>query len=321
MTLTVVDPGLYTLVVDPGRPASRSLGVPLGGAADRAALALGNALVGNLADAAALEITLSGPTLLAECELACVLYGAPFPMESDRQRLRAGKTFTMAAGEGLRIGATIGGMRGYFCVGGGFELPRVLGSRTAFEPLQAGAPLPCAGSTIRARFLPSSLGWQADSLSRSWPGKPGFVYGLHGNRDTVLRVLDGAQVEWFDLEKFYGQCYRVSPASNRMGLRLQGQALAVPDRELLSEPVCPGSVQVTRDGQCIVLGVDGQTIGGYPKIAQVITADLDLLGQLRPEEELRFEHVTLEDAEQLYRRWNRTVNEWMVRLQETVHLL
>ena len=106
MTLHVVEPGLSTWVVDFGRENYRSLGVPVGGAADRAALALGNGLVGNPPDAAALEINLSGPTLRADCPLACVLYGAPFEIRSDRQRLRAGKTFTLQPQEQLRISGT-----------------------------------------------------------------------------------------------------------------------------------------------------------------------------------------------------------------------
>ena len=81
-----------------------------------------------------------------------------------------------------------------------------------------------------------------------------------------------------------------------MGLRLAGKPLTMPQREMISEPVCPGSMQVTRDGQCIVLGVDGQTIGGYPKIAQVIQADLDALGQMRPGQTIRFSKISLADA-------------------------
>jgi antagonist of KipI len=103
-----------------------------------------------------------------------------------------------------------------------------------------------------------------------------------------------------------------------MGLRLHGPALSVPARELVSEPVCPGSVQVTRDGQCIILGVDGQTIGGYPKIAQVITADLDKLGQLRPGECLRFAPVNLQEAERIYRQKQAELHEWLTRLRTTL---
>src|SRR5207245_3761721 len=100
-----------------------------------------------------------------------------------------------------------------------------------------------------------------------------------------------------------------------MGLRLEAEPLTVPDRELVSEPVCPGTVQVTRDGQCIILGVDGQTIGGYPKIAQVITADLDKLAQLRPGDSVRFRRVSLEEAEAAYRHKQAELHEWHTRLQ------
>src|SRR5262249_39597981 len=104
-------------------------------------------------------------------------------------------------------------------------------------------------------------------------------------------------------------------ASNRMGMRLEGAPLSIPERELTSEPVCPGSVQVIRDGQCIIIGVDGQTIGGYPKIAQVIAADLDKLGQLRPEDRICFQSVTLAEAERLRRRKKEELNEWLMRLR------
>jgi 5-oxoprolinase (ATP-hydrolysing) subunit C len=246
MSLHVVEPGLYTLVVDFGRPRSRSLGVPVGGAADRAAFALGNALVGNPPDAAALEFSLAGPTLRAGCELACVVYGAPFELFSDRQSLVVGKTFTLRAGEELRVGGTAAGMRAYLCVRGGLRTPEVLGSRSSLGPLAAGAELPCSAGVIQARSAPP--------LRAGLRGQPGVT--------RELRVLEGPQADWFNAEDYYNQQFTVTPASNRMGLRLQGEPLPLPTRELVSEPVCPGAVQVTRDGQCIVLGVDGQTIGG-----------------------------------------------------------
>src|SRR5262249_49733062 len=117
------------------------------------------------------------------------------------------------------------------------------------------------------------------------------------NETVALRCLDGSQVDWFDASEFFGTRFSVTPASNRMGLRLARQALTKPAREIVSEPVCPGTVQVLNDGQCVILGVDAQTIGGYPKVAQVIAADLDLVGQLRPGQGVRFVPVTMEDAE------------------------
>jgi antagonist of KipI len=100
-----------------------------------------------------------------------------------------------------------------------------------------------------------------------------------------------------------------------MGLRLTGAALTVPKREMISEPVCPGTVQVTSEGGCIVLGVDGQTIGGYPKIAQVIAADLDKLAQLRPGTAIRFRRVEAGEAEALYRARREELHEWLTRLR------
>jgi len=293
--LRLLTAGLCTLLVDHGRPRSRSLGVPVGGAADRASLALGNALVGNAIDAPALEICLSGPTLEADVDLACVLFGAPFDLATDRQLLLAGKTFTLSAGELLSIGGTGSRMRAYLCVRGGLSGPSILASRSSLQPLTAGTELGCDTGRIAPRFLLQALTWDEEPQR--------------------LRVLPGAQADWFPGNALSRGAFLVSSASNRMGLRLQGEPLPVPAREMVSEPVCPGSVQVTRDGQCIVLGVDGQTIGGYPKVAQVIGADLDKLGQLRPGERIGFRPVDLDEAERLYRRKNQELQAWQLRLR------
>jgi 5-oxoprolinase (ATP-hydrolysing) subunit C len=293
--LTVSNPGLYSLLVDFGWQHSRSLGVPVGGAADRTALSIGNALLGNAPDAVALEIGLAGPTLRADAAVAAVVYGAPFALTSDRQPLVASKTFTLAAGEELRVGGTAQGMRAYLCVRGGFHAPCILDSHSALAPLQAGAVLTCIASRTGTHFVKQDF---------------------NGSENPhLLRVISGRQADWFEPDALYHQEYSVRPESNRMGLRLEGQALAFPSRELLSEPVCPGSVQVTRDGQCIVLGRDGQTIGGYPKIAQVISADLDKLAQLRPGTIIRFERVPHNVAELLYRDQVRELQNWLTRLR------
>ncbi len=297
MTLRLLDAGLYTLLVDFGRPAARSLGVPVGGAADRASLALGNALVGNPPDAPALECSLSGPTVVADGPLAFVVYGAPFELSTDRGRLRAGKTFTLEAGEELTIAGTHVGARAYLCIRGGLDGPVVLGSRSSLEPLQAGAELPCKPGRIHGRFLPPIF-----------PIEDGPV---------TLRVLPGPQADWFPAGELERRTYSVLPASNRMGVRLDGEPLPVPARELISEPVCPGTVQVTRDGRCVILGIDGQTIGGYPKVAQVISADLDRVGQLRAGQTVRFLDVDLELAQRLYRARQTDLREWVVRLGAT----
>jgi antagonist of KipI len=293
--LTVVAPGFHTLVVDEGRPRTRSLGVPVGGAADRRALVLGNALVGNDSDAAALEVNLGGPTLRSSGRVAAVVFGAPFRLTSDRQRLAAGTTFTLGTGETLHVGGTAEGMRAYLCVRGGFRSPLVLGSRSALAPVAAGDELPCAAGTIKPRFLRRNF--------------------LGDDEPHLLGALDGTQADWVRPDEFYGREFRVAPESNRMGLRLTGTPLTLPRREMVSEPVCPGTVQVTRDGQCIVLGVDGQTIGGYPKVAQVIAADLDKFARLRPGAAVRFRRVAPDEAEALYRARREELHEWLTRLR------
>ncbi|MCC6417325.1 MAG: biotin-dependent carboxyltransferase family protein [Gemmataceae bacterium] len=313
MSLRVLAPGLHTLVVDFGRSHCRSLGVPVGGAADRTALALGNALVGNPPDAAALEFTLVGPTLQAGCDLACVVYGAPFDLESDRQRLAVGTTFTLTAGEILQIRGTSEKVRAYLCVGGGLQTPAVLGSRSGLTAIREGDELPCVPGRIGRRFFRHPLPWEHERDLRR-PAGPLL---------QPLRSLPGPQADWFPSAAGVTHAqpdraalrFRVTPASNRMGLRLDGPPLPVPDRELVSEPVCPGAVQVTRDGQCIILGIDGQTIGGYPKIAQIIGADLDALGQLRPGDEVCLVRVTLEEAELCYRRKQAALSAWVTRLR------
>jgi antagonist of KipI len=216
-------------------------------------------------------------------------------MTIDGSPHHAGKTFTLHSGEVLRIGGTPRGMRGYLCVLGGLLTPIILDSRSSLEPLRAGVDLPCQPGVIHVRHLRHDFAWNAEP--------------------HLLRVTDGAQADWFNGEEFYSRSFVVTPASNRMGLRLRGEALTLPEGELESEPVCPGSVQITRDGQCIILGVDGQTIGGYPKMAQVVSADLDKLAHLRPGESLRFERVTMETAEALYRAKQAELREWLTRLR------
>lgn len=267
----------------------------MGGAADRASLALGNALVGNPAEALALEICLVGPTLRADQDVGCVVCGAPFGLTSGLRQLGVGTTFTLRADEVLRIGGTPRGARAYLCVPGGFQASEILGSQSSFQPLKAGAMLACESSSLPARFVVPELAWN--------------------QRPHELRAVRGPQADWFREAEFYGQPFAVLPASNRMGLRLEGKLLEHPPEELVSEPVCPGTVQVTRDGRCIVLGMDGQTIGGYPKIAQVASVDIDKLGQLRPGDSVSFVQVSLEEAENLYRQKQAELAAWALRMR------
>jgi len=297
MSLRLLAAGTNSLVVDAGRSRSRGLGVPVGGPADVVSLALGNALVGNPPDTPALEFTLSGPTLVADTDVGMCVFGAPFRLRQDGEPREAGHTFTMHAGQALQIGGTPIRCRAYLCVPGGFDVPRVLGSVTGFEPLKSGDVLRCQASQLSGRSL--ALDDDADRDLR--------------RGGSALRFLPGPQADWFS-DAFYSHAYTVTPASNRMGVRLEGPPLIVPRRELVSEPVAPGAVQITNDGQPIILGVDGQTTGGYPKLAHVISADLDTLGQLRPGDQVRFEQISEAAAEAAAARRRDTLRAWLRRI-------
>jgi biotin-dependent carboxylase-like uncharacterized protein len=298
MSFVVLAAGVESRLVDAGRIASRGFGVPVGGAADRRSRRLGNALVGNPPEALALEVTLAGPTLRAECPIYGVLFGAPFVIATDRQTLAVGKTFTLEPGETLRIGGTPVGVRAYLCVRGGFDSPTILGSRSALKPISAGDRLLCRESRGPIRAAP--------------PNQPAWTFPSA----WTLCVLPGLQMDQFPGAKdgyppgFLEAAFLATSASNRMGVRLQGPALAIPAAEIASEPVCPGTIQTTRDGQCIVLGIDGQTIGGYPKLAQVIQADLDALAQIRPGNEVRFAATDIAAAEHAFRMREKETIAW-----------
>jgi biotin-dependent carboxylase-like uncharacterized protein len=300
MSFRVLHPGTFSLLVDAGRPRSRSLGIPLGGAADTDAFRIGNALVGNRTDAVALEITLSGPVLQAENDVSVCLFGAAFAMSTNREPVPAARVFQIRAGDAVRIGGVNRGARAYFCVRGGFRTRSILGSGSSFSPLVEGDALVCEPSAGSGRSLAAT-----DALTLL--EEPVKV--------DALRAMAGPQADWFPSHRFYQQTFVVSPASNRMGIRLQGEALARQPREMVSEAVAPGAVQITNEGLPIVLGVDGQTIGGYPKIAHVIRADLDRIAQFRPGQSLRFLRVTLDEAEALAERRRQKLRQWVTALR------
>ncbi len=303
MALTVRESGLHSIVVDGGRPAFRHLGMPLGGAADRAAYELGNALLGNESTAPALEITMAGPTLHADQRTACVLFGSPFLAAiANKGRLPSGTTFTLEAGDVLKIGGTPTGVRAYLCVAGGFDVPHIMNSASGLSPIAVGDSLPCAESSIGGRALPFAVSPVSSSVDSA--------------NATIIRVLPGPQADWFlHAERFFEANYEVLSASNRMGLRLRGVTLERRPGELISEAVAPGSVQIANDGQPIVLGVDGQTIGGYPKIAHAIRADLDALAQLRPGTFVRFVAVTTDEVAKANTAREAVLREWFLRLR------
>jgi biotin-dependent carboxylase-like uncharacterized protein len=278
-SIAVLRAGPLTTVQDHGRPGLAHLGVPPSGALDLPALDLGNLAVGNPRGTAALEATLHGPALRFEgnalvavtgAECGAVLAGRPLP----RGRARAA-----AAGDVLELGRCTAGVRAYVCVRGGIDVEPTLGSRATDLLTGLGPPPLRDGDELRVGPEPP-----APPRAVGVPPPP--------PRTPVLRVLVGPRDDWLApgaVDALLAERWRVTPASNRVGIRLDGAPLArARPGELLSEGMVSGAVQVPPSGRPILLLADHPTTGGYPVVAVVVTRDLPLAGQLAPGDEVRF---------------------------------
>ncbi len=295
-TIHVLSPGLFTTVQDLGREGFGALGVSASGAADPLALRIGNRLVANTENAAALEITLVGGTLLFPEGAVIAMTGSDFGATLDREPLPLWSSQSVNPGQTLRFESTDSGARCYLCVQGGIAVPLFLGSASTHilsglgglegRPLRKGDVLnigPADRSFRRRSVVP-------DALQRLFPRR-------------LLRVTPGPQEKWFpesEFRKLLSAEYSVSEESNRMGLRLKGPALTLAEGhtngEMITEGVSLGAIQIPEGGLPIILFVEQQTTGGYPKVANVIAADLPSVGQLRPRDRIQFELVSWDMA-------------------------
>jgi antagonist of KipI len=296
--IQVQEPGLFTTVQDLGREGFGPLGVSASGAADAISLRLGNRLVGNAEGAAGLEMTLLGGTFLFPEGAVIALAGSDFGATLDGKPVELWTAFESRPGQALRLGPTRSGARCYLCVRGGIAVKLFLGSASTHilsglgghdgRALRKGDVLNIGAASVSTRERRLS----ARALNELQPRK-------------ILRVTPGPQSDWFPESSqrlFYASTYRVAEESNRMGLRLEGAPIPAPaGGRMISEGVALGAVQVPEGGLPIVLFVEQQTTGGYPKIANVISADFHSLGQLRPRDEIRFERVDWETARALLR--------------------
>jgi antagonist of KipI len=294
--IEVLEPGLLTTVQDLGREGFGPMGVSPSGAADAISLRIGNRIAGNGEGAAGLEMTLLGGTFVFPEGAVFALAGSDFGATLDGKPTELWMAVEARPGQVLRLGPTRSGARCYLCVQGGIAVTPFLGSASTHllsglgghegRPLRKGDMLRigAASGSYRERRL------AAKALERLAPRK-------------ILRVTPGPQSDWFAesaRQIFYASTFRVAEESNRMGLRLEGTALPEGARgEMISEGVSLGAVQVAAGGLPIILFVEQQTTGGYAKIANVISADLSSLGQLRPRDEIRFELVDWKKARAL----------------------
>lgn len=291
-SIEVVSPGSLTTVQDLGRAGWAHLGVPRSGAADRPALLLANRLLGNADGAAALETTLSGPRMRFETDAVIALTGSPVDASVDGRPVPMNSAFTVVAGGVLRVGTAKTGLRTYIAFAGGIDAPLTLGSAatdtlTGLGPaaLQRGDVLKLRGGRASGALAP------VPPLSAAAPQAAPIPLPVGPLGDAIVVVL-GPRDDLFTsaaIDRFLNKRFRVSPASNRIGLRLEGPPLERTHAgELRSEGIVPGAIQVPLDGQPILLLADHPTTGGYPVIAVVVERDLSAAAQLRPGQEVRF---------------------------------
>jgi antagonist of KipI len=301
--ITILRAGPLTTVQDLGRSAQRQAGISIGGALDPHAARVANLLVDNPENAAVLEIAPGKTRIRFHDERVIAWCGGEFRLRIAETDLPAGRAAFVRPGEELAIDAPALGCRAWIAFSGGIDLPPVFGSRATDLRGRFGG---LDGRALRdGDELPLGLALQPKRNSgriASW-GAPA-EWACTATSDPTLRVTSGA--EWTDFTlaaqtAFFRETFKVSTKVDRMAARLEGPELRRKSAtELLSTAVVPGTIQVPNDGQPILLLGDCQTIGGYPKIAHVITVDLALAAQLRPNDSVRFDEVSLVQARELF---------------------
>ncbi len=299
--LEILSPGPLTTVQDLGRYGYGRYGVAPSGALDSFSLRVANLLVGNPEDEAGLEITLLGLKVQALADLAVAVTGGDLQPQLNGESLKMWCLHTIRKGDILSFKTPKSGFRSYLALGGGMSVPPVMGSKSTNlssgfgglkgRPLQKGDIL-----------LSDSPNLYLDRAEKEFDGKRIPEYP----RDWDLRVLFGPQDGHFTKEvrnSFLNAVFKVTPKSDRTGIRLKGpsiQKIEGMEDSIISEGVISGTIQVPGDGQPIV--ILGETVtGGYRKIATVIRADIPLLGQVKPEDQVRFSEVSMGEALQAFR--------------------
>ena len=287
----VIQAGLLTLIQDRGRYGQHRLGLTNGGPLDTSAFDWANRLCSNSINATALEVSIGGLILEAQCDTFIAVTGADMALKINNHAAAQWRTLKILAGDTISFGFATCGARAYLAVADGFQIaPSFTSTATVCREAIGGIN----GEKLKAAdSLPCSLVLNRQMLSLPASEMPDYA------QSVSLRVILGYQQQSFDsLQQrlFFSSDYQLSDKIDRMGFRLQGQVIRSSLEGILSEGICHGAIQIPADGQPIVLMNDRQTIGGYPKIGSVIALDTARLAQLMPGERINFEQISLEHA-------------------------
>jgi antagonist of KipI len=299
MTILIKDAGFATSVQDLGRYGYSHLGISPAGAADSLSFRIANRLVGNADSAPGLEMTLTGATFEFEHPAIIAVTGAESSIEINGHPRSCAQPIHLEARSLVKVGRMTRGVRAYLAVQGGIDVPLKMGSASTHLSAKFGG--------FEGRLLRKG--------DRLWVGKGGDLHIkalkseatplVSQDSPVILRVTRGSQRGWFDDEaiaNFFSNPFSVTDQSGRTGLRLKGNPIFPRNTsQLLTDGVPLGAIQIPPDGQPIILFVDQQTTGGYPKIANVIASDLHVVGQLRARDSVRFTGVSIEEAVEMLR--------------------
>ncbi|WP_353948836.1 biotin-dependent carboxyltransferase family protein [Sporolactobacillus sp. Y61] len=308
MTLTIIQKGFASSVQDMGRPGYQRYGIIVGGVMDRPSASLANWLVGNPETAALIEFSFLGPAILFTEPALFAVTGAYCRPKLNNRDIHPGHPYFADEGQILTIGGLISGSRGYVAVAGGIDTPLWLGSRSTSERAGKGG---YKGRRLKETDQlpvgkPSKVAEELMQRPERLAGKWYYAFRRTYRGRQTVRVMPDTLWPQFSKKSrvaFLSTDYRVTGSSDRMGYRLSGEKLMLDQPiELYSEAVTEGSIQVPGNGQPIILMTDHQSTGGYPRIAQVVSADLPLLAQLPPNSLLHFKKIAAGEAEQLLMR-------------------
>ena len=294
--IKVISPGGYTTIQDRGRFGFQHMGIPVSGSLDNFSFVMANLLVGNPENLAAMEITIIGPCLEVRKEMDIALTGAKMDITINKTKVEQWQSIRVKSGDLINISQVQSGCRSYLAFTGGIDVPEIMGSFSTYAGAGIGG---FKGRHLQKNDVLETMEAPLLTKERILPEK--FIPDYPGQ--IVVRALLGPQDDYFDdgIKLLFSSEYLVTAKADRMGYRLQGESISVKagmPESIVSEPSIPGSIQIPPDEQPIILFVE-QTVGGYAKIATVISSDLCLVAQTTPGDTIRFESIDLDAAHKL----------------------
>ncbi|MGV8982089.1 5-oxoprolinase subunit C family protein [Clostridium sp.] len=318
--MKILKPGMYTTIQDEGRYNYQKSGMSVSGAMDQFSLKIANILVGNSSGEACLEATLMGPEIKFQGNALIAVTGANLVPMINSMVVEMWCGLNVREGDVLSFGTVKNGCRSYISIARGIDVPEVMGSKSTYVKGKVGG--------FQGRILKAG-----DELKIKASDENNFTDVLRlptefipcYNKDNMVRVVMGPQDDYFTSEgtnTFLNCPYEVTNEADRMGYRLSGTKISHKvGADIISDGITMGSVQVPGHGAPIIMMADRQTTGGYTKIATVITPDINIVGQLKPGDSVRFKSIDIQEAHKVYREYMNNfhnIRECVTKLRNTI---